>query len=92
MGKSRYYVEALSRGLQILEAFSEESPSLSLTKIASSVGLEKSTAFRFVHTLDTLGYLERDPETKQYRLDSDRPRIPPGAGAGPGPYGDKDRA
>jgi IclR family pca regulon transcriptional regulator len=67
MGKSRYYVEALSRGLQILEAFSEESPSLSLTEIASSVGLEKSTAFRFVHTLDTLGYLERDPETKHYR-------------------------
>ena len=67
MSKNRYYVEALSRGLQILEVFSEESPSLSLTEIALSVGLDKSTAFRFVHTLEKLGYLERNPATKQYR-------------------------
>ena len=67
MGKNRYHVEALSRGLQILGVFSEESPSLSLTEIASSVGLDKSTAFRFAHTLEVLGYLERDAETKQYR-------------------------
>ena len=67
MGKNRYYVEALSRGLQILGVFSEQSPSLSLTQIASSVGLDKSTTFRFAHTLEILGYLERDAETKQYR-------------------------
>jgi len=63
----RYYVEALGRGLQILEVFSERTPSLSLTEIASAVGLGKSTAFRFVHTLEKLGYLERDPHTKRYR-------------------------
>jgi IclR family pca regulon transcriptional regulator len=67
MGKNRYYVEALSRGLQILGVFSEESPSLSLTQIASSVGLDKSTTFRFAYTLEMLGYLERDAQTKQYR-------------------------
>ena len=64
---SRYYIEALGRGLQILEAFSEQSPSLSLTEIASTVGLDKSTVFRSVYTLENLGYLERDPETKRYR-------------------------
>jgi IclR family pca regulon transcriptional regulator len=64
---SRYYIEALGRGLQILEAFSEQSPSLSLTEIASTVGLDKSTVFRSVYTLESLGYLERDPETKRYR-------------------------
>ena len=63
---SRYYIEALGRGLQILEAFSEQSPSLSLTEITSTVGLDKSTVFRFVYTLEKLGYLERDPETKRY--------------------------
>ena len=63
----RYYIEALGRGLQILEAFSEQSPSLSLTEIASTVGLDKSTVFRSVYTLESLGYLERDPETKRYR-------------------------
>ena len=67
MSKSKYYIEALSRGLQVLEIFSEESPTLNLTEIASSVGLDKSTAFRFVHTLEKMGYLERNPATKQYR-------------------------
>jgi IclR family pca regulon transcriptional regulator len=64
---NRYYIEALGRGLQILEAFSEQSPGLSLTEIASTVGLGKSTVFRFVYTLEKLGYLDRDPETKRYR-------------------------
>ncbi|MGD8997702.1 MAG: IclR family transcriptional regulator, partial [Anaerolineae bacterium] len=30
-------------------------------------GLSKSTVFRFTYTLEDLGFLERDPETKQYR-------------------------
>jgi len=64
---SRYYIEALGRGLQILEAFSEQSASLSLTEITSTVGLGKSTVFRFVYTLEKQGYLDRDPETKRYR-------------------------
>jgi IclR family transcriptional regulator, pca regulon regulatory protein len=63
----RYYVEALARGLDILEAFSESQTSLSLTEIAAAAGLGKSTAFRFVYTLEELGYLARDPETKRYR-------------------------
>lgn len=64
---SRYYIEALGRGLQILEAFSEQSPGLSLTEITSTVGLDKSMVFRSVYTLEKLGYLERDPETKRYQ-------------------------
>lgn len=63
----RYYIEALGRGLQILEVFSGELPSLTLTDITSAVGLDKSTAFRSIYTLEKLGYLERDPETKRYR-------------------------
>jgi IclR family pca regulon transcriptional regulator len=64
---SRYFIEALGRGLQILEAFTAESPDLSLTDIASAVGLDKSTVFRFAYTLEALGYLVRDPDTKRYR-------------------------
>jgi IclR family pca regulon transcriptional regulator len=67
MDKDQYYTEALGRGLGVLEAFSRESPSLSLTEIAEAAGLSKSTAFRFTYTLEELGFLERDPETKQYR-------------------------
>ncbi|MDX1688312.1 MAG: IclR family transcriptional regulator C-terminal domain-containing protein [Candidatus Promineifilaceae bacterium] len=64
---SRYFIEALHRGLRILEVFSEETPELTLAEIVEAVGLDKSTAFRFVYTLQTLGYLERDPESKRYR-------------------------
>lgn len=67
MAKHRYHIETLERGLRVLEAFSRESPSLSMTEIAEREGLNKSTAFRFAHTLEELGYLERDPETKRYR-------------------------
>lgn len=64
---SRYFIEALNRGLRILEVFSEETPQLTLAEIVEAVGLDKSTAFRFVYTLQTLGYLERDPDSKRYR-------------------------
>jgi IclR family pca regulon transcriptional regulator len=67
MDKGQYYIEALGRGLSVLEAFSRESPSLSLTQIAAATGLNKSTVFRFTHTLEELGFLTRNPETKQYR-------------------------
>ena len=65
--ESKYHIEALERGLRVLEAFSRESPSLSMTEIADHAELTKSTAFRFTYTLEELGYLERDPETKRYR-------------------------
>jgi IclR family pca regulon transcriptional regulator len=64
---SRYFIEALGRGLQVLEAFSDKDHSLTLTEISSAVELNKSTTFRLVYTLENLGYLERDSETKRYR-------------------------
>lgn len=67
MADERYFIEALHRGLRVLEAFSEEKDSLSLVQIADAVKLDKSTAFRFVYTLHDLGYLQRDEATKRYR-------------------------
>lgn len=64
----RYFIEALSRGLRVLEAFSAAKPELSLVEIATAVGLDKSTTFRFVYTLEALGFLERDPHNKRYHL------------------------
>jgi IclR family pca regulon transcriptional regulator len=67
MADSRYNIEALARGLEVLALFGFERPSLSLTEIVASTQLSKSTAFRMVSTLEALGYLERDPETRCYR-------------------------
>jgi len=65
--ESRYSIEALARGLNILELFTYDSPSLSLTEIAATLNLSKSTVFRILSTLQTSGYLDRDLETRSYR-------------------------
>ncbi len=64
---STYYVESLARGLSILSVFSEEKPALSLTDISRYLEINKTTAFRLLSTLETLGYLQRDQRTKLYR-------------------------
>ena len=67
MTQPSYTIEALSRGLQVLSLFNRETPALSLTQIIDASGINKTTAFRIVSTLETFGYLERDPENKRYR-------------------------
>jgi PcaR/PcaU/PobR family beta-ketoadipate pathway transcriptional regulator len=64
---SPYTIEALQRGLHVLSLFNRETPALSLTDIVDAAVMNKSTAFRVVSTLESAGYLERDPGTKQYR-------------------------
>jgi PcaR/PcaU/PobR family beta-ketoadipate pathway transcriptional regulator len=65
--KSRYNVEALARGLETLSLFSADRPSLSLSQIVQLLQLNKTTAYRVLSTLESMGYLERDGATRQYR-------------------------
>src|SRR5438105_3087099 len=63
----KYVNHSLVRGLKILSAFSPERPSMTVSELAVAVALPQSTVFRLVTTLEHLGYLVRDPETKRYR-------------------------
>jgi IclR family transcriptional regulator, pca regulon regulatory protein len=65
--QSRYTVEALVRGLEILELFTYENPSLSLTEIVSFLNSNKATVFRALSTLEMMGYLEHDEATRRYQ-------------------------
>lgn len=65
--RSRYTIEALARGLELLALFTAERPSLTFNEIVEALGLSKSTAFRILATLEQLGYLEHDPATRRYR-------------------------
>jgi IclR family transcriptional regulator, pca regulon regulatory protein len=65
--EKRYYIDAVERAFRILEVFSQETPSLTLTEIASKSGISKATVFRFIYTLEKLAYLERDLDGKHYR-------------------------
>lgn len=66
--KSRYFINSLSRGLSILQTFSPENPSLSLTDMALANKITLGTCARYVSTLKELGYLIQDPMTKRYTL------------------------
>jgi IclR family transcriptional regulator, pca regulon regulatory protein len=61
-------VQSLAKGFRVLHAFTAEEPQLKLADVARRAGLDNGTAFRLVETLVMLGYLERLPEAKQYRL------------------------
>jgi len=54
------HVEALARGLNVLQAFDQTHRSLSLTQVAERVALPRATARRLLHTLETLGFVGRD--------------------------------
>ncbi len=67
------YSLTLGRGLEILSCFTPERPVLDILEIANAAHLARTTAHRFVLTLERAGYLVRDrtPEgsrAAKYRL------------------------
>lgn len=61
-------LRTLERGLDILNCFCHSTTNLSLTELAASTGLNASTAFRILATLEKRNYITRNPETKKYHL------------------------
>lgn len=64
----RNYLKTLARGFQVLASFTPDKSEASLTDIAEVLNCDASTASRFAYTLEELGYLERDKETKLYSV------------------------
>ncbi|MBX9454092.1 MAG: IclR family transcriptional regulator [Mesorhizobium sp.] len=60
------FVHAVARAMQVLSAFHRTQRPLSLTAIAEASGVGRSAAQRVVHTLQTLGYIERDEDGRGY--------------------------
>jgi len=54
------YVEALARGLKVLQAFGHDRRPLTLSEIAARVGLARASVRRTLHTLTHLGFAEAD--------------------------------
>jgi IclR family pca regulon transcriptional regulator len=54
--------------LSVLHAFDDTRSALTLTEIASRLGWSRTKPYRFVHTLEKLGYLARDSSGRAYRL------------------------
>lgn len=65
--KDPYWVEALAHGLAVLRAFDSAQNGLNLTEIAQRLGWSRTKPYRYIHTLERMGYLSRDEGTKRYR-------------------------
>jgi IclR family transcriptional regulator, pca regulon regulatory protein len=66
--RGRYFVEALGRGLAVLDCFIEQAGPHSLMDLSKRVGLGLPTTLRLVRTLEEAGYVRQDPTTRRYRL------------------------
>ncbi|GAA0375866.1 IclR family transcriptional regulator [Bacillus horti] len=60
-------VRSVERALDILLCFTDKTE-LSLTEISQRVGLNKSTVFRLLASLERKGFLQRNAENEKYRL------------------------
>ena len=66
--RGRYFVEALGRGLALLDCFIDDPRPRSLVELSREVGLGMPTTLRLIRTLEEAGYVRQDAATKRYRL------------------------
>jgi DNA-binding IclR family transcriptional regulator len=60
--------QSVQKALAILSAFGSERPALNLGEIAVAAGMSRSSAQRCTHTLQRLGYLQREPRGRRWVL------------------------
>ncbi|SDV48634.1 IclR family transcriptional regulator [Chitinasiproducens palmae] len=63
-----YLVPGLERGLRILGEFTPRQPVLGAPELAKRLGIPRTTVFRLLQTLESLGFLERADNDRNYRL------------------------
>lgn len=68
MGEDKNRVKSVVKAFAVLQAFGPDAVELVIADVARSAGLDNATAFRLLNTLVELGYVERVPETRRFRL------------------------
>jgi DNA-binding IclR family transcriptional regulator len=59
-------IQAVDRAAALLKAVADSPQPLTVVELASATGLNRSTAWRLLATLDRHGLVERDPVTQRY--------------------------
>ena len=67
ISKPRYFINSLSKGLSVLQAFAEAGHPLTLSQIANALGANNTTATRLCYTLTELGFISKDGQ-RRYHL------------------------
>jgi IclR family transcriptional regulator, KDG regulon repressor len=65
---SRYSVQSLLLGLDVLEALAFAAADRGVTELASQLGTTKWRIFRHLHSLTEAGYVNKDPTTSRFRI------------------------
>lgn len=60
--------QSLEKGLAVLRAFSAHRRTMNLAEVAAAAGINKSSAQRMIHTLETLGYVRKNAQSKRFQL------------------------
>ena len=66
--RPNYQIRAVDRALDVLEAFTDQQPFLSLDEICERVGLPKSTVFKILAVLERRLFVERSETDDAYRI------------------------
>jgi len=64
----KYSVPGLERGLRILSEFSRDTPTLTAPELARRLDVPRTTIFRLLVTLESLGFVERARNGRDYQL------------------------
>src|SRR5450432_3705151 len=64
----RSTVQSLAKGFRLLEAFGPECEEPTLSELALTAALDPGTTYRMLNTLIDLGYIDRVPDSRRFRL------------------------
>ncbi len=67
-GLSTYSIRAVERVCDIMDLIQQQPDTFTLADIVATTGLPKSSAFRYLSTLESRGYVSRDPVTGKARI------------------------
>lgn len=62
--------QSVRRAVTMLEAFTDERPSWTVSELAEHIGLNRTTVYRLLTALESAGYVYRNPAGDSYRLGS----------------------
>lgn len=60
--------QSLEKGLAVLRSFGPSRSSMNLAEIAQAAGIAKSSAQRMIHTLEALGYVRKQAQSRRFQL------------------------
>ena len=61
-------IQSIERGFRLIERVTHYAEGATLSELSRDTGLHSSTVFHLLKTLDSLGYLQQQKQTKRYRV------------------------